>query len=289
MKYFLIGMMSIVAVFSCKTVPVTGRKQLNLVPNVLITDMAFTAYDSVVKSSATLSQYDERAQMVTRVGSRIQRAVETYMQQNNMSKELKDFKWEYNTIDQADINAWCMPGGKVVVYTGLLQVSQTEEGLAVVMGHEIAHAIARHGNERMSQGLLINLGGLVLEEALKEKKEETQMLFLGLYMIGSNLALALPNSRMQENEADKLGLIFAAMAGYDPEAAIPFWQRMGAINKNKIPEFLSTHPSDETRIKKLSEVIPEIKSKYYKFLAFTRSSFSSTTFTIGGFSDALLF
>lgn len=182
-----------------------------------------------------------------------------------MSKDIKNFKWEYNTINENIINAWCMPGGKVVVYTGLLPVTQNETGLAVVMGHEIAHAIARHGNERMSEGLLISLGGLVLEEALKEKKQETQALFLGLYMIGSNLALALPNSRMQESEADKLGLIFMSMAGYNPEEAIPFWQRMSQVNPGaKLPEFLSTHPSDETRIKKLSALIPEIKTKYHK-------------------------
>ncbi len=248
---------------SCKTVPVTGRRQINLVPDAMITAMALTEYDSVVKNSATLTQYDERAQMVTRVGTRIQQAVETYMRQNNMSKDLRNFKWDYNTIDAATVNAWCMPGGKVVVYTGLLPYTKNENALAVVMGHEIAHAIARHGNERMSQGLLINLGGVVLQEALKEKKIETQALFLGLYMVGSNLALALPNSRMQESEADKLGLIFAAIAGYDPGEAIPFWQRMAADNKNKVPEFLSTHPSDETRIKKLSALIPEIKGKYY--------------------------
>lgn len=247
---------------SCKTVPVTGRKQINLVPDAMITSMALTEYDSVLKNSATLTQYDVRAQMVTRVGTRIQQAVETYMQQNNMSKDLQHFKWDYNTIDAPTVNAWCMPGGKVVVYTGLLPYTQNENALAVVMGHEIAHAIARHGNERLSQGLLINLGGMVLQEALKQKKSETQALFLGLYIIGSNLALALPNSRMQESEADKLGLIFAAMAGYNPDEAIPFWQRMGAANKNKVPEFLSTHPSDETRIKKISALIPEIKSKY---------------------------
>ncbi|MGG9960533.1 M48 family metallopeptidase [Ferruginibacter sp. SUN106] len=251
--------------YACKTVPVTGRKQLNLVPNAMIQAMAFSQYDSVVKISNTLSQYDTRAQMVTRVGSRIQKAVEAYMLQNNMSKEIKSFKWEYNTINEETINAWCMPGGKVVVYTGLLPVTQNETALAVVMGHEIAHAIARHGNERMSEGLLINFGGLVLEEALKEKKQETQLLFLGLYMIGSNLAIALPNSRMQESEADKLGLIFMSMAGYNPEEAIPFWQRMAAQNKgNKLPQFLSTHPSDETRIKKLSALIPEIKTQYLK-------------------------
>lgn len=253
-----------IAFTACKTVPVTGRKQLNLVPNSMIQALAFSEYDSVVKASPTLMQTDGRAQMVTRVGGRIQQAVETYMQQNNMSKEVKNFKWEFNTINQDIINAWCMPGGKVVVYTGLLPVTQNETALAVVMGHEIAHAIARHGNERMSEGLLINLGGLVLEEALKNKKQQTQMLFLGLYVVGSNLALALPNSRMQESEADKLGLIFMSMAGYNPEEAIPFWQRMAAVNTNKTPEFLSTHPSDATRIKKLSALIPGIKTQYFK-------------------------
>jgi predicted Zn-dependent protease len=264
-KYFTTPLLLITVIIACKTVPVTGRKQLNLVPNSMIQAMAFSQYDSVVKASPTLSQTDERAAMVTRVGTRIQKAVENYMQQNNMSKDLKNFKWEFNTIQEDIVNAWCMPGGKVVVYTGLLPVSQTEEGLAVVMGHEIAHAIARHGNERMSEGLLIGLGGMVLEEALKEKKQETQLLFLGLYMIGSKLALELPNSRMQESEADKLGLIFMSMAGYNPEEAIPFWQRMASANKGfKLPEFLSTHPSDEARIKKLSALVPEIKSQYYE-------------------------
>lgn len=249
---------------ACKIVPVTGRKQINLVPDAMLSAMALTAYDLVVKNSTTLAKNDERAQLVTRVGTKIQQAAETYMQQHNMSKDLKNFKWDYNTVDATTINAWCMPGGKVVVYTGLLPYTQNENALAVVMGHEIAHAIAHHSNERMSQSLLINLGGIVLQDALKEKKKETQALFLGLYMVGSNLALALPNSRMQESEADKLGLIFAAMAGYDPDEAIPFWQRMNAGNKSNVPEFLSTHPSDETRIKKISVLIPEIKEKYYK-------------------------
>jgi predicted Zn-dependent protease len=248
---------------ACKKVPVTGRKQLNLVPNSLITTMSFSAYDSVLKISPALPLTDERAKLVSRVGSNIRIAVEKYMQQNNMSRELKNFQWEFNTINENTINAWCMPGGKVVVYTGLLPVTNNETALAVVMGHEIAHAIARHGNERMSESLLINLGGLVLEEALKEKKQETQLLFLGLYMVGSNLALSLPNSRMQESEADKLGLIFMSMAGYDPAEAVPFWQRMAAINKSKLPQFLSTHPSDETRIKKLTELIPGIKATYF--------------------------
>lgn len=252
-------------VASCKTVPVTGRKQLNLVPNSMIQEMAFSQYDSVIKISPTLSQFDLRAQMVTRVGTRIQEGVERYMQQNNMGKDLKNFKWEFNTINENIVNAWCMPGGKVVVYTGLLPVTQTETGLAVVMGHEIAHAIARHGNERMSEALLIGLGGLALQEALKEKKETTQLVFLGLYIVGSKLALELPNSRMQESEADKLGLIFMSIAGYNPEEAVPFWERMASNNKGgKLPEFLSTHPSDETRISKLSALIPAIKAEYFK-------------------------
>lgn len=251
--------------FSCQKVPVTGRKQLNLVPNSLIQSMAFTEYDSFLTVTHVMPASDPQTQMVRNVGTNIQHAVETYMNENGLSKQLKSFKWEYNLIDEKVINAWCMPGGKVVVYTGLLPVTQNETALAVVMGHEIAHAIARHGNERMSQGLLIQMGGLVLEEALKEKKQETQLLFLSLYVVGSNLALSLPNSRMQESEADKLGLIFMSMAGYDPSEAIPFWQRMSAMNTGtKMPEFLSTHPSDETRIKKLSALIPEIKTKFYK-------------------------
>lgn len=186
------------------------------------------------------------------------------MQQNNLNKELKSFRWEYNTIQQDDMNAWCMPGGKVVVYTGLLPLAETDEELAVIMGHEIAHAIARHGNERMSEALLIGLGGLALEEALKEKKEFTQLMFLGLYQAGATLAVEFPNSRKQENEADRLGLIFMSMAGYDPEAAITFWQRMFERNKGlKLPQFLSTHPSDEVRLKKITELLPEIKSKYF--------------------------
>lgn len=250
---------------ACKTVPVTGRKQLNLVPDFLIREMAFTAYDSVIRYSPTLSQDQNQAAMVTRVGSRIQKAVETYMQEQQLGKDLKSFRWEFNTIEDNNVNAWCMPGGKVVVYTGLLPIAQSEAGLAVVMGHEIAHAIARHGNERMSEGLLVGLGGMVLEEALKEKKEATQLLFLSLYSVGTTLALEFPNSRKQEAEADKLGLIFMSLAGYNPEEAVPFWERMSRANTGlKLPQFLSTHPSDETRIKTLTSLIPEIKKTYFR-------------------------
>lgn len=262
---WLPGLLLLIIAIGCKTVPVTGRKQLNLVPNFLIQSMAFTEYDSVLHTSPVLPDGNEQTQMVRRVGIRIQHAVETYMSQNGFSKDLKGFKWDYNVINENIINAWCMPGGKVVVYSGLLPVTQNETALAIVMGHEIGHAIAHHGNERMSEALLVQLGGLTLEEALKQKSQQTQVLFLSLYMVGSNLAIMLPHSRMQESEADKLGLIFAAMAGYDPSEAIPFWQRMSAAAKGtKVPEFLSTHPSDETRIKRLSALIPQVKQQYYK-------------------------
>jgi predicted Zn-dependent protease len=253
-----------ILVSSCKTVPITGRKQLNLVPDILIREMSITQYDEVLKKSKTLPPDDELAKLVTKVGTKIQMAVETYMNANNMQKEVEKMKWAFNTVDENIANAWCMPGGKVVVYSGLLPIAQSETGLAVVMGHEIAHALARHGNERMSEILLIGMGGIGLQEALKEKKQETQLLFLGLYLAGSQVALSLPNNRMQESEADKLGLIFMSMAGYNPEEAIPFWQRMDVLKAFKTPEFLSTHPSNETRIKNLSTLIPRIKAEYYK-------------------------
>jgi len=254
----------ILVLLSCKTVPISGRKQLIMVPDMMMREMAFAEYDSIIKKAKTLPQTDALAQLVTKVGTKIQLAVETYMMANKQEKSLKNFKWEYNTVDEPIANAWCMPGGKVVVYSGIIPISQSENGLAVVMGHEIAHAIARHGNERMSEALLINVGGMALQEALKKKKETTQLLFLGLYFVGSNLALSLPNNRMQESEADKLGLILMSMAGYNPEEAVPFWQRMSQLQKSKTPEFLSTHPSDETRIKNLTILIPEVKAKFYK-------------------------
>lgn len=264
LKYIVYLLILSLFALSCKTVPITGRKQLNLMPDVMIREMAFSQYDLIIKQGKTLDEQDELAKLVKKVGARIQLAVEAYMNANKLQKDVKKLQWAFNTIDEQVANAWCMPGGKVVVYTGLMPIAQSETGLAVVMGHEIAHAIARHGNERMSESILIGLGGLALQEALKEKKEETQAIFLGLYMVGSELALSLPNNRKQESEADKLGLIFMSMAGYNPEEAVPFWKRMSLLQKIKMPEFLSTHPSDETRIKNLSTLIPSIKAQYYK-------------------------
>jgi predicted Zn-dependent protease len=200
--------------------------------------------------------------MVKSVGRDISVAVEDFMMKNNMKDRIAGFSWEFNLIDSDVPNAWCMPGGKIVVYSGILPLTATESGLAVVIGHEIAHAVARHGNERMSQGLLINLGGMALSAALESEPEKTRNLYLAAYGLGSQVGIALPYSRSHENEADKLGLIFMAMAGYNPQAAVDFWSRMSKIGGNKPPEFLSTHPSDETRIKNMEAFIPEAM-KYY--------------------------
>ena len=180
-----------------------------------------------------------------------------------MSAQLNGYQWEFNLVESEEVNAWCMPGGKVVVYTGILPVVQNEEGLAVVLGHEIAHAIAEHGNERMSQELLRSVGAVGLMVALDKEPEETKALWMGVYGVGSTLAVMLPYARTHESEADRMGLIFMAMAGYDPHEAPVFWERMAASGGAQPPEFLSTHPSHETRIQDLNSWIPEAM-EYYK-------------------------
>ncbi len=208
---------------------------------------------------------DKDAEMVKRVGQKISFAVTAYMKQIKQTKRIKNYKWEFNLVNDPTVNAWCMPGGKVVVYTGLLGVTQNETALAIVMGHEIAHAIARHGNERMSQGIAVQAGGMAADVFLTAKGStpEAINLFNQAYGVSSTLGI-LKYSRTHESEADKLGLVFCAMAGYDPQEAVPFWQRMAAMpGGGKTPELLSTHPSDETRIKDLKAFMPKAM-KYYK-------------------------
>jgi len=226
--------------------------------------MSLQQYDQFLKEHK-LSNNKEQTQMVKQVGARIQKAVEQYFAQAGMSEQLKNYQWAFNLVEDKQINAWCMPGGKVVVYTGILPVTKNETGLAVVMGHEIAHAIAEHGNERMSQGLMAQLGGAALSTALSSKPSETQQLWMTVYGVGAQYGALLPYSRLQESEADQLGLIFMTMAGYDPNEAVSFWQRMAAQKSGQAPpEFLSTHPSDTTRIENIKRLIPEIISQYRK-------------------------
>jgi predicted Zn-dependent protease len=259
---FLKSLLCVILFISCSKVPITNRKQMNLLPESEMLSMSLTEYQKFLKENPPVTGTTE-AQMVKNIGAKIQNAVVNYMNQNKMGNRISNYKWEFNLVNSKEVNAWCMPGGKVVVYSGILPVTQDEGSLAIVMGHEIGHAVARHGNERMSQGLLAQLGGMALDVALAQESEETRNIFLTSYGVGSNLGV-LAFSRTQETEADKLGLVFAAMAGYDPRKAIAFWQRMGTMSGgNKPPEFLSTHPSDQTRVKDLQAFMPQAL-KYYK-------------------------
>lgn len=233
-----------------------------LLPESTLVQMSLTSYGDFLKENK-LSTNREQTEMVKRVGTRIASAVEKYLTDNGFGSRISDFKWEFNLVEDDTPNAWAMPGGKVVFYTGILPLTQNEDGLAVVMGHEIAHAVARHGNERMSQGLMVQMGGIALSQALNEKPEATQALFLTAYGLGSQVGVMLPYSRKHEYEADELGLIFMAMAGYQPSEAINFWTRMSQLGGARPPEFLSTHPVDTKRIENIKRVLPKAM-EYYK-------------------------
>jgi predicted Zn-dependent protease len=250
-------------VISCSTVPITGRKQLNLIPAGEMLSMSYQQYGEFLKAHK-LSSNAEQTQMVKRVGGKIQNAVERYFAEKGLSEHLKDYRWEVNLVESDEVNAWCMPGGKIVVYTGILPVTQTESGLAVVMGHEVAHAIAEHGNERMSQTLVAQVGAVGLSAALKDKPEQTRNLWMTAYGVGAQFGALLPFSRTHESEADEIGLVLMAKAGYNPTEAVAFWQRMSQKSGGgKPPEFMSTHPSDETRIANIRKWLPEAL-KHYK-------------------------
>lgn len=249
--------------YACATVPVTGRKQLSLVSSGEINQMAAQQYAEVIKTGP-LSTDQQQTQLIKKVGTKIQKAVEQYMAEKGMSDQLAGFAWEFNLIkDDQTVNAWCMPGGKVAFYTAILPICKDEEGIAVVMGHEVAHAIANHGRERMSQGLLAEFGLSTIGAAMGQNPTATQQIFMQAVGMGTNVGM-LKFSRSHESEADNMGLIFMAMAGYDPSSAPKFWERMATLSGGQQPpEFLSTHPSHETRIKDLEGWIPEAM-KYYK-------------------------
>jgi predicted Zn-dependent protease len=247
---------------ACQKNAITGRRSLNLVTESEMMTMSYSEYDKFLATNKPLPDIDKRVVMVRSIGIKIQKAVEKYYADKGLSSQLDGFQWAFNVVEDPAVNAWCMPGGKVVVYTGILPVTQDEASLAVVMGHEIAHAIARHGSERMSNGMLVQLGGAALGAATQTKPALTQALFQQSFGIGSQLGM-LKFSRNHETEADKMGLIFAAMGGYDPNAAVSFWERMAAASGGGKPmELLSTHPSDATRIADLKAFMSEAL-KYY--------------------------
>ena len=264
MKKILLFLATVSIIVACTTNAVTGRKQLALFGEATLQQQALSEYQSFLSQNKVVNTSSSRdAEMVKRVGNRIATAITQYYTKIGKASELNGYKWEFNLVDSKEVNAWCMPGGKVVVYTGLLGITQNEAALAVVMGHEITHAVAHHGNERMSQGALAQ-GLEIVGNIATANNEKYNTLFNNVFAPTAQIAVLLPNSRNQEYEADHFGLNFAAMAGYNPNEAIPFWQRMAvASNGQKPPEFLSTHPADENRIARLKELMPEALS-YYK-------------------------
>jgi predicted Zn-dependent protease len=247
---------------ACSSVLITGRKQLLLVSDADILAMSVQSYRHFIDSVPASTNVSNTA-MVKRTGVNISTAVESYMKANGMESELKNFAWEFNLVKDTTVNAFCMPGGKVVFFEGILPMTKTEAGMAVVMGHEIAHAVAKHSNERLSQQLLLQYGAAATNLLLANKSEMTRTGINALYGIGAQVGVMLPYSRKHEYEADRLGLIFMAMAGYDPNEAIAFWERMAANGSRSVLEFMSTHPSDANRIAKMKEVLPEAL-QYYK-------------------------
>ncbi len=263
MKKLLIVLIVSASFLGCTTNAVTGRKQLVLFPESTLQAEALSQYQSFLSQNKVVASTGNKdAEMVKRVGSRIANAINSYYANNpSVSAELKTYKWEFNLVDNKEVNAWCMPGGKVVVYTGLLPITQNEAALAVVLGHEITHAVAHHGNERMSQVTLAQ-GLQVAGDFFTKNKQQANSIFNNVFAPAAQVGVLLPNSRNQEYEADHYGLIFSAMAGYNPKEAVPFWQRMAAGGGNKPPEFLATHPSDENRIKRLEGYMDEALSHY---------------------------
>ena len=249
---------------SCAEVPITHRKGLHLVPETELLSMSLQQYDDVLKKSK-LSTDTQKVEMVRRVGNRIAKSAEAFLAETGQSAQIKNFKWEFNLIeDDKTVNAWVMPGGKAAVYTGILPYTQNETGLAVVLGHEVAHALADHGNERMSEALVANMGGMALSVALSRQPQQTQQLFMTVYGAGANVGFLLPYSRLHESEADRIGLTLMARAGFDPREAIPFWERMSKQGEKRPPQFLSTHPAPETRIADIKKYLPEALPFYEK-------------------------
>ena len=259
----IIGLVLII--YSCAKVPITGRKQLHILPESQVVALSLTQYHDFLSTNQVVVSGTE-VQMVKNVTGKLTEAVKKVMAQTGNSSQIAGFNWEVNLVQKNEMNAWCMPGGKIVVYSGILPVTKDEYGLATVLGHEIAHAVAGHGNERLSQQLSTYAGLTALDIALQSKPKETHDMLMAAVGAGAEVGILLPFSRTQESEADRLGLIFMAAAGYDPHKAVNFWQDMQAQTKGaKPPEFLSTHPSDATRIHDIqTKYMPEAMKYYTK-------------------------
>ncbi len=264
---YCLVLVSLFLISGCATNTLTNRSSLSLVSDEQIMSSSVTQYQQFLSTNKVISPNsgNKDAAIVTKVSNRVITAIKKYYSDLGRTSELDGYSWEINTVVSNEANAWCMPGGKIVVYTGILPITQNEAALAVVIGHEVTHALAKHGKERMSQALLQQYGGQALNIALANKSKETQQLYGNAYGLGTQYGIMLPFSRKNEYEADKYGLVFTALAGYDPHEAISFWKRMAqSSGGQKPPEFASTHPSDENRIAQLQSIMDETVSKYYK-------------------------
>ena len=245
---------------ACAVNPFTGKKTLALVPNSEIFPMAFQQYGQILEESNVVTGTSE-AKMVNNVGHDIARAAERYLKANGYEHYLENYQWEYKLIQDEQVNAWCLPGGKIAVYTGILPIAKNKAGLAAILGHEVAHALANHGQQRMSAAQLQQLGAVAGSVAF----EENQQVFATAFGLGSQLGVMLPFSRSNETEADKIGLTLMAIAGYDPQEAVHLWQRMKAQGGAAPIEFLSTHPSNDTRISNLQSWVGDAKAEARKY------------------------
>jgi len=265
MKKIVILLFLVALGVQCTTVPITGRKQFNIVSDAQVLPASFAQYKGFLQENK-LSQDAEATQQIKEIGARVSAAVDRFMRSNGMVKEADSYEWEFNLVEDKTVNAWCLPGGKVVFYTGILPICANEDGIAAVMGHEVAHAFAKHGQERMSQGQLQAIGGLAV--AYGTRNDKNAQIWNAAYGLGSQVGVMLPFSRKHETEADKLGLVFMIMAGYNGEEAAEVWVRMSErSNGKKPPRLLSTHPSNQSRIETLRAYLPEAKQLAAKFNA----------------------
>lgn len=264
-KFTLMLAVAALLLTSCGSVPITGRKQLNLVPDSEVLQASLAQYSSYMKS-ATISGQKTQSAQVTRVGRKIAAATEAYLKGHGLANEVKNFSWEFNLVKNDQVNAFCMPGGKIVVYEGLMKLVKSDDELAVVLGHEVAHAVAKHSNERMSQQILAQYGAEALGMLTQSKSAATKTIANQVYGLGASYGVMLPYSRKHESEADKMGLVLMALAGYDPGVAIGFWQKMASSGSTQVPEFMSSHPSDAKRIADIQKELPAIQRQYASYI-----------------------
>lgn len=262
-KFSLFALAMVLIAIGCATNPFTGKSTLALVPNSQIFPMAFQQYNEFLTENKVVKNTSD-AQLVKDVGHKIAAAAEKYLKSHGYGEYLTEYQWDYNLVESSDINAWCMPGGKIVIYTGILPITKNEAGLAAVMGHEVAHALANHGQQRMSASQIQQLGAVAGNIALA-KNPQNQELFNMAYGVGSSVGVMLPFSRSHETEADKIGLLLMSIAGYEPEVAAELWERMQDASQGAPPEFLSTHPSSSTRINNIRSWAPAVKEEARKF------------------------